>query len=279
MKKVVHRLVPKVAKRKLELIRERSRLSKIKPRTRVETESLLSKEKVVPEDIFFNARTDDLWADFQKRFAETRIARAAGGVNPGDRRALFYLVSHFKPSSILEVGTHIGASTVYLACALKMVDSNQHADSKLVTVDILDVNSPKGPWRQAGAGSSPKELLESQEVDGLVDFVEAPSLGYLEKTREKFDLVFLDGDHSAATVYREVHAALSCLRPGGLILLHDYFPECKPIWSNGVVKPGPYLAFQRLIREGASLEIMPLGGLPWPTKVGSNSTSLALLLS
>src|SRR4029079_7151554 len=34
----------------------------------------------------------------------------AGGVNPGDRRALYQLVGHFKPRRVLEIGTHVGAS-------------------------------------------------------------------------------------------------------------------------------------------------------------------------
>jgi len=270
--------LPRAAKRKMELIRERYLLSKVQTKPPAETEMLLRKEEVTFEEAFCDDRRDELWAHLQKQFAGQGITPAAGGVNPGDRRALFYLVSYFKPSSILEIGTHIGASTAYLACALRLLENDSRKDLKLTTVDILDVNSPEGPWRQVGEKWSPMELLQFREVANLVEFVEARSLDYLEGTTETFDFIFLDGDHSAATVYQEVHAALSCLRPGGVILLHDYFPECKAIWSNGAVKPGPYLALQRLIREGPTLEVAPLGGLPWSTKEDSNLTSLALLL-
>jgi hypothetical protein len=63
-----------------------------------------------------------------------------------------------------------------------------------------------------------------------------------------------------------------------VILLHDYFPDLKPLWSNGRVIPGPWLAIERLKREGAPLTVKPFGALPWPTKLNSNNTSLALLL-
>jgi len=63
-----------------------------------------------------------------------------------------------------------------------------------------------------------------------------------------------------------------------MILLHDYFPEMKPLWSDGSVFPGPFLAVNRLVKEGADLVALPLGSLPWPTKLQSNVTSLALLL-
>jgi hypothetical protein len=78
-------------------------------------------------------------------------------------------------------------------------------------------------------------------------------------------------------VYREIPAALELLRPNGLILLHDYFPALRPLWSDRVVIPGPYLATARLMREGAKFRVLPLKALPWPTKFGSNVTSLALL--
>ena len=41
-----------------------------------------------------------------------------GGVNPGDRRALFYLVRAFRPARMLEIGTHVGASTLHIVAAL-----------------------------------------------------------------------------------------------------------------------------------------------------------------
>jgi hypothetical protein len=41
---------------------------------------------------------------------------------------------------------------------------------------------------------------------------------------------------------------------------------------------GPFLAIERFKEEGAPLTVLPLGELPWPTKLGSNTTSLALLL-
>lgn len=42
---------------------------------------------------------------------------------------------------------------------------------------------------------------------------------------------------------------------------------------------GPFLAVRRLLREGWPIVVRPLGELPWPTKLGRNVTSLALVLS
>ena len=34
--------------------------------------------------------------------------------------------------------------------------------------------------------------------------------------------------------------ALKLLRPSGVILLHDYFPGLRPLWSDGSMIAGPY---------------------------------------
>jgi hypothetical protein len=113
---------------------------------------------------------------------------------------------------------------------------------------------------------------------GFVDFVTNDSLSYLAGCRSRFDLIFLDGDHSARTVYQEIPASLKLLNRDGVIFLHDYFPDLKPLWSDVAVIPGPFLATDRLRKEGAKLDILPLRRLPWPTKVQSHATSLAVVL-
>ncbi len=78
-------------------------------------------------------------------------------------------------------------------------------------------------------------------------------------------------------MYREIAAAVPLLRPGAWILLHDYFPDLAPLWSDGRLIPGPFLATARYQSQGVRTTAVPLGALPWPTKQGSQRTSLALL--
>ena len=227
-----------------------------------------------------SARTNDEWPLIERTIASCGIPDNAAGVNRGDRRALYYLMRSLRPKSILEVGTSIGASTIHTALALK---ANQLEDIdhpyRMTTVDIVDVNDAAAkPWLAQGSPYSPKELLMKNGVADYVTFVAAPSLQYLESCNDRYDFVFLDGDHSAATVYREIPQALRVLRPGGVILLHDYFPNLDPLWSDGSLIPGPWLATQRLMRECVGLRVLPLGALPWPTKLNSQVTSLALLV-
>jgi predicted O-methyltransferase YrrM len=180
---------------------------------------------------------------------------------------------------MLEVGTHIGVSTLYSALALKKLRAiNPGISYNLVSVDIRNVNDcGSRPWLKYGSELSPVEMLRKVGCEDLVTFVVMNSLEFFPKSYQRYNLIFLDGSHSSATVYEEVPAALTVLAPGGCVLLHDYFPNLRPLWSNSAVVPGPYLATQRLEKEGAPIKILPLGDLPWATKLRSNVTSLALL--
>jgi predicted O-methyltransferase YrrM len=197
-----------------------------------------------------------------------------GGVNPGDRQALYFLARGLGVRSILEIGTHVGASTVHLAAALLREPSAE----RLVTVDVVDVNDGEGAyWKTAGLSRSPRDCVRALGAERLVEFVREKSLQFLERTFASFDLIFLDGDHSQETVYREIPMALAKLRRGGCVILHDFFPGNQALWQDSEPISGPFLAVERLRREGAQVMALPFGELPWPTKAGSHVTSLAIL--
>jgi predicted O-methyltransferase YrrM len=241
-------------------------------------ESLRSAKEVSLEEVFSSKGIEAAWDAVMPELRAFEIPDGTGGVNPGDRRAIFYLVSYFEPRSVLEVGTHIGASTIHIAAALRSRRKAVKERPNLISVDAIDVNDPVSkPWLRHGTSFSPAEMIGRMGYDDFTELATSNSLDYMTDCERGFDFIFLDGDHAGKTVYREIPAALELLNPDGLILLHDYFPGAKPLWSNGSVIPGPFLAAERLRAEGAQFEVLPLGRLPWPTKLKSNLTSLALL--
>jgi predicted O-methyltransferase YrrM len=223
--------------------------------------------------------SDALEADW--RAAAARIAGLGitpeAGMNPGDRRALYYLVRRLRPRRVLEIGTQAGASTVHLAVGLADAHLGSR-EGRLLTVDIKDVNHQEtGAWRAFRLPQSPREAMRRLGVDDLVEFRTARSLEVLREQGDPYDLVFLDGDHRYRTVLAEIPAALGRLRPGGYVLLHDFFPGLRPLWPDGKVIEGPQRAVDRLRRAGFPIAVQPFGELPWPTKQGTSLTSLALL--
>jgi len=266
-------------KRRRQIRREAKDLGRI-PSRRCDIERLLPARDCNLEEIFNSAVIAEAWEAIRPALDVFELPDGAGEINPGDRRAIFYLISHFKCQSVLEIGTHIGASTLNISAALQRAQrSCDELSINLVSVDVADVNDPVSkPWLRHGAKFSPLEMMHQIECASLVEFVTSRSLDYMANCGQRFDFVFLDGDHAAVTVYQEISAALELLEKGGVIVLHDYFPRLKPLWSDGAVIPGPFLATERLVAEGTRLAVLPLGRLPWPTKLRSNMTSLALLL-
>jgi predicted O-methyltransferase YrrM len=224
-------------------------------------------------------RNDDEWDSVQREIEPLRIADTIGGVNPGDRRALYSIIKYLKPTSVLEIGTHIGASTVHIARALKDLQArNSDTKYELTSVDIVNVNDPvSGPWTTYGSTYSPADMMHRLGCERSVTFHTENSLDYLSKCDKKYDLIFLDDNHDAAHVYQEIPLALTLLKPNNYMVLHDFFPDNRRLWANSPAVQGPWLATQRLENEGAAIKVLPLGTLPWPTKHNSNVTSLALL--
>lgn len=157
--------------------------------------------------IFKNEQINIDWHEDVMHLNALAIPEMIGGVNPEDQRALYHLARYFRPTSILEIGTHIGSSTVALALAAK----RNHADgiqTHILTVDIKDVNdSTTRPWMVHNSPKSPRDLICEIGCSDLVIFESDKSLNRLGNADEQFGLVFLDGDHSAMAVYQEVPGA------------------------------------------------------------------------
>lgn len=271
-------LMPGFVRRAKQIRSERARLSAIAP-IPCDAIRLQDLKELAPESILGSPDCVTVWRETQPLLDRFPIIDGRGGVNPGDRRAIFALIHALRPASVLEIGTHIGASTLHIAAALSLLEKSTGHAPRLVSVDIADVNDmSKKPWEKYGSRFSPAQMMAATGYDRFVRFIAADSIDYLASAKDRYDFIFLDGNHAATAVYREVPAALQLLNAGGVILLHDYFPRLKPLWRNGSLIAGPALAIERLRNEGAKIRAVPLGDLPWPTKEGSNTTSLALLL-
>ena len=123
-------------------------------------------------DFFRSPEIDQQWNAMAARLANLCQIEdgKTGGVNPGDRRALFYLVKALKPASILEIGSHVGASTVHIGAAMS-------PGSRLITVDIQDVNDgAAASWCVAGLQRSPRQMLAELNKNLDVRFVTSDSV-------------------------------------------------------------------------------------------------------
>lgn len=120
--------------------KERVDLYKIK-KVNFDLQNLRKSNEINLDQIFNSQEINEFWKNTSVAIEKFGIPDGTGGVNPGDQRAIFYLISALKPKSVLEIGTHIGGSTVIIASAFSNFKIEK--DLKLVSVDIRDVNSAK----------------------------------------------------------------------------------------------------------------------------------------
>jgi hypothetical protein len=120
--------------------------------------------KTTPTDIVAALGSAEAAAEWEQTAREIQafeLPDSTGGVNKGDQRALYYMLRHFRPATILEIGTHIGSSTLTMALAARRLRQlNPPTATTICTVDLRDVNDPvQQPWKQYASKTAPREMI------------------------------------------------------------------------------------------------------------------------
>jgi hypothetical protein len=108
---------------------------------------------------------------------------ARGAINQGDRRAIYGLIRALKPATLLEIGTHVGSSTLHIAAALR-ANARDGRPGKLTTVDVIDVNAENGPWARTGMRRSPRQMVDLLGMGEHVSFRVADSIDFLKNCHD-----------------------------------------------------------------------------------------------
>jgi predicted O-methyltransferase YrrM len=126
---------------------------------------------------------------------------------------LLHLIRHVRPRTFLEVGTHRGHTTRIIA--------DRFPDLYITTCDPGDqVPETARPSNQATEYLPYDKIGElvagKQNVRIIKDRFQAIDWG-----NQKFDVIFIDGDHSLNSVLSDSLLALKLLAPNGAIMWHD----------------------------------------------------------
>jgi predicted O-methyltransferase YrrM len=146
------------------------------------------------------------------------------------------LIASVNPRVVLEFGTNLGKTARAVLDALPVVELYVGIDVPRQHVPRLACQRsevPMAPGHYA-AGDKRYQLLLADSAQ-----LEAADL-------EPVDAVFIDGDHSAQAVAHDSHLARALLRPGGIIIWHDY--NNSSVEVNGVL--------DRLVEEGWPLQTL-----------------------
>jgi predicted O-methyltransferase YrrM len=118
---------------------------------------------------------------------------------------LFRLVNYFKPQSVLELGTSLGLSSLYMA----------HAIPKAT---IISIEGCPNTYNFA------KQLITSYEAKNIelinVSFDDAFESVLQNK---KFDLVYIDGNHTYEATIKYFHLLLESVSENSLLIFDDIY--------------------------------------------------------
>jgi MMP 1-O-methyltransferase len=156
---------------------------------------------------------------------------AVPGFMPDDEGAALHAAAVAAgPGTWLEIGTYCGKSTVLLA------DAARRVGARLVTVDHhhgSEENQPGWQWHDASLVDPATGRLDTlpafrRTLDAHADVVTAVVAStQLVATwwTTPLRLLFLDGNHTEQVAQHDWAAFAPHLEPGGLLLVHDVFPD------------------------------------------------------
>lgn len=115
-----------------------------------------------------------------------------------------------KGAEVLEIGAAFGYSTVVLAQVAQHVTS---IDPHLVHNSYGTLMANVGMYGLAER----VQVIRQYSIAALAELI---------AEGRRYDLVFIDGDHTAAGVATDIECALKLVRPGGHIAVHDVTETC-----------------------------------------------------
>ena len=134
----------------------------------------------------------------------------SGSAEPWTARLLCELARAIDARVVIETGTYLGETTL----ALYQMLSARPVCSTLLTIELDYLRSAAFVERfKAAALPGSQCCLTIQQDDAL--------LVLRRLSPGQADFIFLDDDHGTDHVTAEVRLALRCLRPRGLLCLHD----------------------------------------------------------
>ena len=164
-------------------------------------------------------------------------------------------LEHFKnkPVHFLQIGAYTGDASKWM---LKNILT--HPKATLTDVDTWE-GSDENLHHQMDFDDVQATYLKKVGNNSNLTYHQLTSDEFFLKNAKKFDFIYIDGDHTAFGVMKDLINAHSCIKPGGLIGCDDYG------WSEGkgnFYDPRPAIdAYFNMTRD--SMDVIELGWQVW----------------
>jgi len=166
------------------------------------------------------------------------------------------------PGPLLEVGSYLGKSTLYLAAAARpagrlvvTVDHHRGSEEHQPGWDYHDPALVDPLTSRVDTLPGFRATIASAGAEDVVVAVVARSDVLAGLWGAPLAMVFLDGSHTEESAARDYRSWLPHLRPGGLLAIHDVFPDPA---AGG---QAPYHVYRQALASGEFTERDGCGSL------------------
>lgn len=147
--------------------------------------------------------------------------------HPGELCAMYRFIARRRVKSVIEVGSHLGKSLLFIAAA---VGPKGH----VFCIDTWRNNAMPGGRRDTYAEFQRNVRSMKSRITAIrIDADENPQVNTLPP---KVDLVFIDADHRYQSVLRDIRVYSPFVRDGGYFVFHDF-----GAWSGVTMAVGDLL--------------------------------------
>jgi predicted O-methyltransferase YrrM len=218
--------------------------------------STLRKSKVMLEVADFGARSSGTTPNVYKKSVSDIVAQSASSVAQGQQ--LFRLVAWLKPITVLELGSSVGISTLYMAKAAQKAN----------------VTALEGAPALAAVLRSNAETLKVSNIEvksGPFEQTLQPTL----KALQKVDLVFFDGNHRGDATLAYFEQCLPYVHDRTVFVFDDCYwsEDMTAAWKQICAHPKVRLSidtydlgivfFNPDFKERQHFRLMPRWYKPW----------------
>lgn len=180
----------------------------------------MSRERCYSKDFFINRSLIITYIRFILR-GYRKYFNIFTHLRKKERLFLYKLALSLKRNStIVEIGSYLGSSSAFLACAAK---------DKGHIVYCVDT------WKNEGMSEGPRDTFKefcknTASLQNYIRILRGNSAEIARTFDKEIDFLFIDGDHSYSGVKKDVESWLPKLKGGGMVIFHD------AVWEEGVQK-------------------------------------------
>jgi len=144
-------------------------------------------------------------------------------------RIILEACSRFPYPRVLEIGMNLGKTTANIARFVRPLGGTiVGVDVQFTPNNIHPVQAGETPANILVGSEIPEELLPIVDIQLINPDLRYSLLGDSGVGSRRYDVIFIDGNHSVEGVKTDYEQALTLIRRNGIILFHDVWWDIEP---------------------------------------------------